>query len=999
MKKTFTLLIVAVVMVAFGCNSAFATDYYKKYFINENFDEIETWPTGWVVRTGNGDSPFGKNGGMAISNQMVAFSGNGTGSRGASLFIPSTKTAPFAYPADSVWCIEFDWTLQGELTNRNAMAILVSGSDAISANSADGWYTPGIFGLYAYRDGGFLHYMNLDRDGLPARDPSTGNLIAGQTNGQVITGGNGQSFTRADVDNTICDSLNAPSRTKVIVTNGNTYHITATIDLKVGSQQVLELTITDNADPDNTDTISTPLAFLAPTYVSTTVPPAAYDTPEKRIVTDIGIISMQNTRGSNAGNGNNANIGGGLDNLGIYVWQESLGKADVTINYVDRDGGVAKTARVASQQEVGLVYSLITSDKANFNDGANYYFYDANATHTANAAKGADGESLTVALQTGSTPNPDNALTVVFKKEPTTLGTYVWSGSANNTWNYLENNFNVAGGSAISYQPGNAVQFSRTDVENKAVSIDEIIELGDADMTVSAPDYTFTGAGRIVGNGALKIDAPATLIADNRLLGGAVISDAVDSVVIQSAVVAASLNLSAAAKTKMVMQPAATFSRPINGAGGTLNMYMVSPNECSSAITGFSTINISFADRGRETGNAWTNPFTSVIEAGTQVNIIDATNQDIIQYPATYAVNAGSIANAKVHLGDNTRIIFNGTPGGNATTSIKIGELSGVAGSMLQGNSVAAAYDRIVEYAIGGLNTDAVFNGDITPQLTREPARRSGTAQIWDRLTAVGDTVWFIPSTLKILKEGTGKWTVGGQIIIPDATSPSTVTVSDGTLVLLDSLIAPASNLITVTVDAAGTLQTSGNYIGASNVIVNGTVEGGAEYANSFSMIDPASVLKLNVNSFATGDYDVIKTYGDIAIKGGTIDITIANPPSESQQIVILESEGNYDIIDNMENVKVLVNGTDITDNTASMEIPGGAKGFYYFDPETGTLGAKGNLTGLQNIFVNKEIKSIEYYNLLGQKVYENSTGVILKIITYTDNSVQTEKIFNREKH
>lgn len=991
MRKIFTLLGAALVWVALGCQSAFAVDYYKNYFINANFNEIDAWPSGWVVRTGNGDSPFGKNGSMAIGNQMITFGGSGSGSRGASLFLPSTSTASFAYPADSVWCIEFDWTLQGRLTNRNVMAILVSGSGAISANSADNWYTPGIFGLYAYRNGGFLHYMNLQRDGWAVMDAA--GQPTGELTGQVISGGNGQAFTRANTDNVLCDSLNFPTRTKVIVTSGNTYHISAKIDLKVGSQRVLELSIVDNADLANGDTITTPLEFLAPTYAAT-VPPAAFPTPAERKVTDIGIISMQNTRGSNAGNGDNADIGGGLDNLEIYVWKESLGKRDVTINYKDQNGGVVKTARVVSNLEVGNPYALINSDKQNVLSGGFYYAYDAEATKVANQAKSEDGQSLVVALDAAY-----NSLDVMFKKTAMTAGTYVWSGNNSYKWNYLDENFSVNGGSLIAYQAGNPVAFSKTDATNKEIEVADLLEMGDANITVSAPDYTLGGSGRITGIGAMMVNAPVTLNADNRLEGGVIIGTP-DAVLFRSNAAATKITAAAPVIT-LNLEVGGAFNKAIagpEGGAGILNVKSILQNSAiSSPITGFSTVNISLAHRGQETSNSWTNPFTTTFSGGATVNIIDAIEQATAIYPATYAIDANSLADAKVHLGDNTRIILNATPGANSTTTVNIGELTGTANSSIQGNCVGAAYDRVLAYSIGGLNTDAVFNGNIIPQLTREPARRSGTKLVWEPLTVEGDTVWYLPSALKLYKVGTGTWTVGGKIIIPDADSPSTITVSGGTLELLDAIEAPPVNLITLTVDAAGTLKTHGNSIGAYTTTVNGILAGGATFGGTVNVMDQEhSVLKLKVNSFAAGDFEKIKTAGDIIIKAGTLDITVTTPPSQNQEIVILESEGNYDIIDNMANVKVLVNGVDITANTAQMNP--GATGLYYFNPEQGILGFLSSGTGLHNVFASKEIKDVEYYNLLGQKVMEDNIGVTLKKIIYTDNSTQTIKIINKKK-
>jgi len=999
MKKTFTFLIVAAVAAVFGCFNANATDYYKNYFINESFNELEALPSGWSVITTT-SSHVGRNGSITLTDQWLAFGGSGSGSRGGQLSFPSTSN--FTYLADSIWNVEFDWVMtsaNSNWTRRNAYAIIFAGSGGTVTNAAEDWYYPAVFGFYVYKDGGKIHYMNKDRDGLPKKDAATCELLPDETNGHVILGGNWQSWARGGSSDAIADSLNLPSATEVTAAYGATYHITVAVDFKVASQKVLSVVITDLADPTNTDSIGE-FPFLAPTYAGT----AATTEVADRIVTDLACFNMINTRSTGGtptcdnpapGNGNNANLtGGGVDNLDIYVWKESLGRRTVTINYKDQDGAQVKASREVLACEVGNPYALINSDKLDVVDGGFYYAYNADATHAANAAKSESGESLIVDLEATY-----NTLDVIFKKSTLTEGTYVWSGADNGQWDKLHNNFKVGAGSDISYQAGNPVAFSDATVINKEVEVATAIELGNGDFTISAPDYSFTGAGRLTGTGALKVNAAATLGADNRLEGGAIIGTS-DPVVIQLAAAATKITADA---SPIALKFDASFSKAIDNpaTGGTLNVYL-GDVALTSAITGFSTINLNVVEKGRETGNAWTNPFSSVLETGTQINVIDALADSIsAAYPATYAIDAGTLANAKVHLGDNTRIILNSTPGANATSTVNIGELSGTAGATLQGNCVSADFTRLVNYSVGALNTDATFNGNIIPQLTREPGRRSGTEEVWERLTVEGDTVWYIPSTQKITKVGTGTWTLGGKIIMPSETAPSTVTVSAGTLEMLDSLVAPEANVIAVTVERGGTLKLHGNYIGAATVSVNGTLEGGAVLGGSINMTDSASLLKLKVNSFNAGDFEVIKASSDIAIKKGEINITVVTPPTDNDEILILDAGANYDIAfanDTMPaQIKIVVNGEDITLNEAGMEVPPGIAGIYYLT-EVGTLGYIPGSSALDDKYAGKEIQKTEYFNALGQQVKESNLGYTLQKITYTDGTVRTRKALKREK-
>ena len=116
--------------------------------------------------------------------------------------------------------------------------------------------------------------------------------------------------------------------------------------------------------------------------------------------------------------------------------------------------------------------------------------------------------------------------------------------------------------------------------------------------------------------------------------------------------------------------------------------------------------------------------------------------------------------------------------------------------------------------------------------------------------------------------------------------------------------------------------------------------------------------MKLKVNGFDQGQYEFVDALGDISIKKGIVDVTVVGPQNGSKQIIILKSGGNYDILDNMAFVKVLVNGQDITANTAQTQVPEGGE-IYYFDPETGMLGHLGT-TGISDINSGKEIRKME---------------------------------------
>jgi len=349
----------------------------------------------------------------------------------------------------------------------------------------------------------------------------------------------------------------------------------------------------------------------------------------------------------------------------------------------------------------------------------------------------------------------------------------------------------------------------------------------------------------------------------------------------------------------------------------------------------------------------------------------------------TYAVAATSLAKVKVNLGNNTRLILNGTPGANATTSVKIGELSGTAASSLEGNSVSGDLTRILEYEVGGLNTNAVFNGPIRPQLTKYPSRHSGTELAFEPLTTPGDTTWYIPSTLKLKKVGKGSWTVNGAMLFG-----GDITVLKGTLVLGNKV---AASVTQIKVDTAAMLVAK-NIIAETGIAINIGTLSGSVTANSISLT--GSTLKMNVNSFAEGDFDKIVTIGDMSTIAAVslanqniLDITVKNAIKD-EKIKIIEVQGNADVTFD----KIFVNGEDIKLNTATTE---GAKFVYSWDEATNSgelLCLISVVTGLDQISNTKTLKSVQYYNATGQVVGKDSQGFLIKKTTFIDGTQSIEK-------
>lgn len=982
MKKIFTLFLLLVFMAASSMNllkAQIPDGYYKKYHINQDFTGLEAIPSGWAVNSSaaTGTTAIFRNGGATVAEGVIKTSGSGGGTRGVDVIIPTPQSnTVIGQPTDSIWYLEMDWIVNGAtLGPKNALGLLVSGSKSANITNGTTYYLDAIFGLYVFGDG-FLHYTNMDPAG-PTKlsiDPAfAGDPL--ERFGTAITSGQYPGFNRAAASAAIADSINKSTKTTITYAAGKSYHLTAILNFK--TQKVMKLIITDNADPLNTQTIEDKV-FLAPTTVGSATTVAL----EQRVVTDLAIISSVNTRSTwgSVGNGSNAALNVYFDNIQVYRPEMSLGNSDVTINYKDRQGNTAKSSRVVPQLENTTIFNLLVTDKTGFIEGADYFAYDADATHAANVGKGSnDGESVQV--------NDGASLDVVFKKSPITNGTYVWTGANGFNWSELDDNFSVSGSAAMSFQNGNGVAFSKVitlDAINKEIQVPAILDLGAGDFVISAAGYSFSGTGRLLGSGSLMIEAPTMVGIDNRLEGGAMVKTA-DTIKINHAM-AASKYATTLSSIHLKLDPKAAFSAPITGNGGVLNLDLLSESVFSSAITMFSTVNLNLAHIGKATSNNWSNPVTTVFsDSNLVVNVRNISNQDSL--PMTYAVAATSLAKAKANLGNNTRLIYNGTPGANTTISVKVGELSGTANSSLEGNSVSGDLTRIIEYEVGALNTDAVFNGRILPQLTKYPSRHSGTELFFESKTP-GDTTWYIPSTLKLKKVGKGSWTVNGEMLFG-----GDITVDEGTLVLGNKV---ASTVTQIKVDTAAVLVGK-NIIAETGIAVNiGTLAGGIT-ANSISLT--GSTLKLTATSFAEGAFEKVVTVGDMSTIAAVslenlniLDITVLSA-NANDKIKIIEVLGNADVTFD----KILVNGEDIKANTPETV---GAKFVYTWNETTnsGELLSLTTMTGLDQVSTEKTIKSVLYYNATGQVVGKDAQGFLISKTTYIDGTQKIEKSikFNR---
>lgn len=284
------------------------------------------------------------------------------------------------------------------------------------------------------------------------------------------------------------------------------------------------------------------------------------------------------------------------------------------------------------------------------------------------------------------------------------------------------------------------------------------------------------------------------------------------------------------------------FANPISiasGQSGTLNCFP--RGSVTSVLTGSGTLNLGLrATRCDITGN-WS-AFTGTINATS-----------LTGSPEFRVNSTGPLANAKVNLGANVKMLQAFNPaGGDAGTTQNIGELSGVAGSLLAAQPVGG---RFVNWTIGALNTDSTFAGNI----------------INDTESGIGF------GACRIVKVGTGTLTLTGTNTFTGSTVTTPgVRVNDGTLAIgsggatgslgnTDTQVAAIATLVFNRDDSAvstypGVLSGDGNVIkrgtgqvnfSGVNTFTNGiTIEGGLiGVTNSSSLGDIAGTVAFSVGN------------------------------------------------------------------------------------------------------------------------------------------------------
>lgn len=623
--------------------------------------------------------------------------------------------------------------------------------------------------------------------------------------------------------------------------------------------------------------------------------------------------------------------------------EQTVETADVTVQYKDQDNNLFKSYETVSAQPVGSTYSATSIQKASLNSGGNYYVLDTSSPTSVVVATG------------GST------LSLLFRRA-TVYSTMLWNGTTGtntDAWSEWYQNF-LNGSTATSYQKDASVTFDATAV-NKAVQVNESVNLGAGNVTVSADGYSFSGLGSMSGTGSLNINlsgiSTLSLGVTNNMTGSTQIAGG-SITATKAGTLGSSIVISGPTTlTSNYPIPTTTFnaSSLIQSTAATSISNMTVPSGTKVSISSsFNTANSAYAFSFGTTGT-----FAGELE-------LNGTGTDT-KFGMS-AVASDYLANAKVTLKGTAYLFVDA--GQSAATTMNIGTLNGESGARLGWGKTATAANDIT-WSVGGLNENSTYAGTIT---------NIGGYQ--------GSGVFYTGTKTNFTKVGTGVLIFSGTA----NTHNGNFVVKGGELSVTGAIGNAASK---DTVALGATLSGTGTIGGAT--IVNGTLQGRLNFGSSLIL---AGTTNLTVNGFGTTQYDSISVVGAVTL-GGILNVTVnASAPAFGTFIRIIKA-------------------SSYTGSFATVNAPTG----YMFDASSGNLvygfytnidqKSNGKLSiypTLTHDFVNivgANSSTIELVNLIGQTVRNISstsektilnmngltTGTYFVKVRSIDGSVKVQKV------
>jgi autotransporter-associated beta strand protein len=332
-------------------------------------------------------------------------------------------------------------------------------------------------------------------------------------------------------------------------------------------------------------------------------------------------------------------------------------------------------------------------------------------------------------------------------------------------------------------------------------------------VTSNVTNYSFTGGGFIAGGTELVMSGSSTLYIDNTG-----VNSFTGPVYLDSGTINANADESSPLGNGTLYLNGGTLLLPNYGGSGLAN---------SIVVLATSTIQDG-SDSSFLTGAGATLSSTS---SAVTLNLVfpSGNNNNTVTMLGSMSAFEGTIAlgvNGYVRLdnGGSSLAVFNlgtslvGNRNGNITDYF--GAVEGQSGSTLSGRTSGSA-DTISTYIVGGLNTNAVFAGNISNN---------------------GDD-----GGLNITKVGTGNWTLSGN---PNFTG--VIEIEGGTLTISGSC---ANNYTTFEAQSGGTLALAGGIIVTETVQIdagafftgNGTIDAGL-LAQGTATVNGGGALTVNGN-------------------------------------------------------------------------------------------------------------------------------------------------------
>ena len=403
----------------------------------------------------------------------------------------------------------------------------------------------------------------------------------------------------------------------------------------------------------------------------------------------------------------------------------------------------------------------------------------------------------------------------------------IWKGDgASNNFDTNTLSF-LFGTNTTAYSIGDNVTFDDTGSTNPAVNLVGSLTPGSVNVN-STKTYTLGGSGTFIGGMKLKQSGGGTLNVNtaNAFTGGGTIDSS--TLVLNSGgdignggftLQNATITSTYGATTSYALDNLLTIP---DGTTSTINL---SPRMSVGGVSGNGTLNLNISGTvfQYDNLNSAYGGFTGTL------NLTGTVPNALVTAQFNGGAFDGNLANATVKL-DNVALIGRHNSGGN---TLYVGALTGTATSGFQGSGFAGP----MNLTVGGLNRDTEFAGSITS----------------------------VNNTNRIVKVGTGKWTLSGSNNFSGA-----LIVSNGTVLVTGS---DAGNIVSVV--NGGTLRGTGYLAGGVSIQSGGKLlpgigdgqPGTLTTSNTLSLATPYLFFDLSGSPSGAND-KIVMQGGSIAMSG-----------------------------------------------------------------------------------------------------------------------------------